>query len=302
MAKESFITYESFTGINNIKNAWELAPGELLEAQNVDINEASRIVRKTGYEKKINGVFHSLYGDSHICLGVQDNNTLVRIHRDLNTVQTLRTGIGGNTMSYTPVNDIVIYSNGDVIGFVRDGVSDTFDDPTEEFKLPLPAGNLLEYYNGRLYIIIGRVFFWSDVLSYKTGYLDKRENGKSMSSNIMLFKAVDNGVFISDENKIYFASGLDAKEWNQPGGLREVLDYPVKYNAWCEVQGFSIGGTALIGKTYAIATEKGVCVISNGGFIKNITEDYYKMLKGQNMVMLFKERNNLNQVITAVTN
>lgn len=301
MAKESFITYESFTGINNIKNEWELTSKELLQAENVDINDVGRIVRKTGYEKKINGTFHSLYGDSYICLAVKDNNTLVRIHDDLTTVATLRSDIGRNPMSYARINDIVAYSNSNVIGYVRNGNSYLFGDPAETYKLPLPAGNLIEHFNNRLHIIIGKTIIWSDPLAYRMGY-DSRETYKSMASEIMLYKAVDNGVFISDKNKIYFASGLDPKEWNQPGGLREVLDYPAKYNAWCEAEGFSLGGTALIGKTYAIATEKGICVISNGGFIKNITEDYYEMLKGQNVVMLFRERNNLNQVITAVTN
>lgn len=287
------VTFRTFKGINNIESPWELKPDELQTATNIDITKAGRLKRRNGRDKVINGNFHSMFSTPWIWLAVKDDD-LVMVNPDL-TLTTLRYDVGNNEMSYAVANDTVGYTNGMVVGYVRDKTSYLFPDPTDEFKLPVVPGDLIEAFNNRFFISVNNVILWTDVLSQRFGCIDKRRNGRQLPSRVLLLKAVDDGLYLSDEEVIYFAKGSDPYEMI----LIQVLNYPVIEGMVCEVDIKLLPLQGVSGKCFAIGTEKGVCFAMNGGNIFNATEKYYEFPDVKKGAMLFRQ-GSLNQVIASV--
>lgn len=289
------ITFKVFKGINSVEESWELKPDELQVATDVDITKAGRLKRRDGTNKVVSGDFHSMFSTPWIWLSVQDNN-LVMINPDL-TVTILRYDVGDFDMSYAVVNDTVGYTNGNVIGYVRDGISYLFPNPTEEYKLPITPGDLIETYANRFFITKDNVYFWTDILSHRFGAYDKRMNGRQLPSKILLMKAVDDGIYLSDEEYIYFIHGSDPYEMV----IKQVLNYSAIEGMVCEIDIRLLPLQGVSGKCYAIGTKRGICFVMNSGNVFNATEKYYQFPDVKKGAMLFKQQNNLNQVIASVT-
>jgi hypothetical protein len=289
------VIYQKFTGINNVKKPWELDQTELVEATNVDIDKSYRILLRNGTTKLLPGAYSNLWANDYIILATYEGN-LVEVSPDFTTVTILRVDVGNEPMSYVTVNDIVAYSNNMVIGYVKGGVDYNFPMPTDTFKFPLIPGHLLEYYRGRLFIARENVIWYSDVIAKRFGSLDKRSNGRQLPSRILLMKAVDDGLWLSDETAIYYASGLDPYTLN----IVRTKDYPAIFGMAVQVDGQLMSSRIpLIGTAYMIGTEQGVCFIGNGGFFMNITEKGYRMPQGTSGTMLF-HRGNINRVISII--
>ena len=236
-----------------------------------------------------------MFSTEWIWLAVKDGD-LVMVNADL-TLETLRSDVGDAEMSYAVANDTVGYTNGEVVGYVRNEASYLFADPTDEFKLPIVPGDLIEYFNNRFFISTGNVILWTDVLSQRFGAIDKRKNGRQLPSKVLLMKGVDDGLYISDEQEIYFAQGADPYEMV----IRSVLNYPAISGMVCEVDIKLLPFQGVSGKCLAIGTRNGVCIAMNSGNIVNVTEKYYAMPDVQKGAMLFKQQNNMSQVITSIT-
>jgi len=294
MAKGTVI-YQKFNGINNVKKPWELDQTELVEAINVDIDKSNRILLREGRTIKLSGSYSNLWANGYIILATYGGN-LVSVNPDFTTATILRVDVGNEKMSYVTVNDIVVYSNNMVIGYVKNGADYAFPLPTDTFKFPLIPGHLLEYYRGRLFIARGNVIWHSDVMAKRFGSLDKRSNGRQLPSRILLMKAVDDGLWLSDETAIYYASGVDPYTLN----LAKIKDYPAIFGMADQVDGQLMSSRIpLIGTSFMIGTASGVCYIGNGGFFMNITEKGYEMPRGTSGTMLF-HKGNINRLISIV--
>jgi hypothetical protein len=289
------VVYQKFTGINNVKKAWELDLSELVEATNIDIDKSYRILLRNGKTKLLSGAYSNLWTNEFIILATYEGN-LVEISPDFITATILRIDVGMEPMSYVTVNDIVVYTNNTVIGYIKEGVDCAFPLPTDTFKFSLIPGHLLEYYRGRLFIARENVIWYSDVMAKRFGSLDKRANGRQLPSRILLMKAVDDGLWLSDETAIYYASGLDPYTLN----IVKVKDYPAIFGMATQVDGQLMQSRIpLIGTAYMIGTTRGVCFIGNGGFLMNITEKGYRMPQGTSGTMLF-HKSDINRVISIV--
>ena len=110
-------------GIVNRTREFEVPPGGLRSAENVDILNSGKIQRRDGYELLAAGDWHSIWADEGIgfALGVKDDN-LVALDSGGSTT-LIRTGVGSAEVSYALLAGRVYWSNGDQCGLVDQDLS-----------------------------------------------------------------------------------------------------------------------------------------------------------------------------------
>jgi hypothetical protein len=169
-------------------------------------------------------------------------------------------------MSYAPFNDRIYYTNEYEIGYVKNNTSTLLTDPVLEFKMPLPAGQLIEYYRGCLYVAKDDVLYISDPLC---DYFDIRKGYKRFASKITLLRAVDEGMYVGDD-KIWWVNGKsgDDFERTETYSVRAIPLTDVRTN------GQNVGD-GLKGNVAIWTGENGICLGGNDGNVINLTESRY---------------------------
>lgn len=114
-----------------------------------------------------------------------------------------------------------------------------------QFKFPMPPGNILAYFNGRLLVASGTMLYWSDPYNYGMTSADK--NYAAFPKTITIIAPCVNGIYIVTD-KTYWLTGLGTDEMN----LLEVLPYGAvagtsvfiqnqEQVAWMSLRGIVIG-------------------------------------------------------------
>ena len=102
---------KAFTGLRNDVTAERFAEGDLARADNVNLDNTGKLLTRSGYLKRINGAFHSLWSNNTICLFVKGAE-LHQLQSDLITSTVIRNDLSlGFLMSYREVNGFIYYSN-----------------------------------------------------------------------------------------------------------------------------------------------------------------------------------------------
>jgi hypothetical protein len=266
-------TIDRFYGINNVDPDTRLVPVvinreyvyPLQQASNVDIDNTFGVASRSGYDDVLSGAsIHSLWADGPICLFV--DGALNQLNDDYSIV-TLRSGLTpGARMSYAQFNDKTYYTNRNEIGYVKDGASNLLVDPVLEFKLPLPPGQLVEYYRGCLYVARDNILYISDPLC---DYFDTRTGYKQFAGKITLLRAVDTGLYVGDE-KIWWVKGDSAEEFER----LEAYSYRAIPYTDVRTNGQNIGD-GMKGNIAIWTGENGICMGDNSGQVSNLTEGRY---------------------------
>ena len=287
-------------GINNVNDPVRLVPVvvnhayvyPLQQASNVDIDNTFRIASRSGYGTSgVTGTdIHSLWSDNITCLFVDGTNL-----KELGTGYTTVTLKGlltlGYRMSYAPFNDRIYYTNGHQIGYVKANIDYGLVDPSKEFKLSLPAGQLIEYYGGCLYVAKDNVLYISDPLC---DYFDVRTGYKQFSSAITLLRAVDEGLYIGDD-KTWWVGGdsPDVLERKEAYGHR-----PIIYTDVC-VNGQDIGD-GIKGKVAMWTADNGICLGDNSGTVVNLTEGRYTFTARGQGAGFIRINNNIKHYVNSL--
>jgi len=270
------VRWGQFAGLNNRVDAPEVPQAEtryvykppyLSRARNIDLDSQGRPRRRPGYTLKLAGNYHSLYSSGDLCVAVA-GGYLTQIYRDW-TTRIIRGGMGSDTVSYARVNNLAFYSNPVAIGYLsEDGTNHGFADPAMNFKVAPFPGKFIEWYRGRLYIAKGNTLWFTDPLHLR---IDMRKGFKQLPTPIVMVKAVDDGIFVSDEEATYFISG--------PSPEKMRLDR--KEDAAIEGTGIVINANKIKGEAQGrallFATKNGICVGMGNGSLKNVTGDNYQM-------------------------
>jgi hypothetical protein len=170
------------------------------------------------------------------------------------SASVVRSAVGEARMSYVGVQDRIYYTNSSVIAYVKDGVSYEFPEPNQTFKSRMKAGQLIEWFNGRLYVARGGVLWYSD--SMYPGVTDERRNFKNLGGYITMLRAVIDGLYVSNGRKTFFLPGLDPGEMS----LQEVSDEPVIFGTDMKVDGSAVGRNVPPGPVVLWLSESGVSV------------------------------------------
>jgi hypothetical protein len=134
------------------------------------------------------------------------------------------------------------------------------------YKYPLPAGQLLEYYKGRLYVASGNYLYFSDPYA---DYYDQRRSVYQFNGEITLLRAVESGIFIAD-GKTHFLKGDSPLEFQK---IENILDSDAIIYSDGRILGEYIGKK--VGLEYAIWTStKGICIGDPEGSAVIVSDSY----------------------------
>lgn len=290
------ITFEKFSGINNLDDSLALTPDALTQAENVYIDKLGKIKTRDGFTLLSAGDRHSLWSNGTICLFVQGAE-LKRLHDDFTTTTTIRTGLTpGAAMSYVDINGVVYYSNRNQIGFIESFVDNAFVTPTKRYMISPEPGQLLEYYNGRLLIARDNVLSWTNVGKFDE--VDERWNFLQMTSDISMIKAVSDGMYISDMARTWFLKGSDVEDFV----LQPIATYPAVKGTPIIIEAGQQGIEGLFGNVAMWSSIKGVCIGGSGGQFINKTIKRYNMHEAKEGASLVRTINGSTQFISALFN
>ena len=272
------VHFGMFDGINNQVNHREVKPTQLYAALNVDLDPLGRPNVRPGRTKIVSAVKpHSLFSDGVTLLYVQ-GGTLKSLDVKDNSSTVLRQNVGDNSMSYAAVNGMVFYTNGAVIGYVKDGADYTFQEPIEPYRsVPLP-GQVIGYYRGSLYICRGNEIQITEVLQFNE--VDTRYGLKVLPDPITMVAPVEDGIWFATEKNIYFVEGTDPDKMV----LRNMASYGNVSGSFSYIDSRLFGHKdddpaaqpiRLGGKLIIFPTTNGLCWATNNGGFGNLTARKY---------------------------
>jgi len=298
--------FSGTSGLNNIvdptrlKLDFDTGMVELAEAVNVTIDQTGRISRRPGAALISLGSFHSMFCDGGDCFVIQERTSDAAIMQ-LGTDHTL-TGVRSSlpkslTMGWCQVGLKTYYSNTSVNGVIESSISSAWSaqshvgaDTTRNFSGP-PLGDQLAFFSGRMWIVNEKFVFYSE--PFALGKYDLSRCFLSYGTDVMMFKPVTTGVFVSDSDRTYFIEGTDPKEFRQ----RVVLDCPAhKYSAaigYIDGAEFGMDGA---GPCAVWSCDKGLCVGTAAGELMVITKDKLLYPTGSRGASVFYDSTVINTV------
>jgi hypothetical protein len=214
--------FSGTTGLNTVDDPVRIpfdsrtGVGGLAAAVNVTVKRSARIGRRKGYSKIAEGSFHSLYGDrneAYVVSDRSDDSAIYMIESDF-SLRGVRSGLSkGKRVSYTRhPKGRIYYSNGSENGYLWGGKSfiwenDKYYGPrtTREFFSP-PKGRHICFGLGRMFIARDNAVYWSE--PFREDLYDMARNFWQFGSCVRMVRTVTGGVFVSDEERIYFMNGI----------------------------------------------------------------------------------------------
>jgi hypothetical protein len=153
------------------------------------------------------------------------------------------------------------------------------------------AGNLLEYYNGRIYIVSGNIIYYTEPFAYEL--VNPRTNHIMFEENVTMIGAVKDGLWIVTD-KTYFAKGE-----NPPFNFDEKASYGAISGTKQVVSGDYVGeGTG--SEVVLWTSPNGICAGMAGGNFRNLTEVNYSFPIAKTGVSLFKQERGISQYIISL--
>jgi hypothetical protein len=144
-----------------------------------------------------------------------------------------------------------------------------------------PAGQLLEYHNGRVYIASGNVVWMTEPLRY--GCVHQGRGFLLFPKPVTVLKAVSDGLFVCSD-LTYFIQGFDTPQLKQ----REVLPYGGVYNTGVDLPNYD---------AVAWFSHQGITLGARSGEILNVMQDRVAVAQYGSGVMQVREMNGTRQII-----
>lgn len=292
-----------FDGVNNVLPITDIKPTELSSCTNFDMDRAGRVSVRPGRAMFITGDWSAGVSPDR-SVGVKDKN-LVLINPD-QTTAVICAGVGNNPMSFAAYNGYTYYTNKVIIGYVADGVSHNFVAPTDGFHIMVLPGQIIGFYKARMFVCRDNEMMFTEVGHFNQVEWDEK-NGIfgviAFPAEIIMWVAVDDGIFVSTTEKIYYLGG--SPDPTSPEGMtqREVADYPALPGAYCLVDSQLFGlrkEDHLYGKTVVMNTAQGLCWGTNQGVFGNIAARKYVGPSGTRGAAIYRP-GTINQVICVVS-
>jgi hypothetical protein len=292
---------ERFSGVNTVDSPDRLFPiiaahayvFPLLQTNNILIDNTFKVASRPGYgDPLVNGTtIRSLWSDGVKCFYV-DGTALYQLAADY-TATAIRNDIPGNEqVSYAPFNDRVYYTNPQQIGYVEKFLDNVLPDPAQNFKLPLPPGRFIEVFRGCILVAVGPILYISDPLC---SHYDTRLGYRRFASDITMLRAVDDGIYVSDSERVWFLKGLANEDFYR----NEAYPFPAVAFSDVKVSGKLIVET--LKKNVAIWTSaNGICIGDNNGAVVNMTEARYAISAHTNGAAFLRMAGGVNHYINSL--
>ena len=262
-----------FQGINNHDDPEKVLPkGQksfLTSGVNIDIDNVGMIHRRRGYAPPDypSGTVHSLWANGEACLFVETPDLKI-LNPDFSAT-LIRSGVGQAHMVYADAAGRAYYTNEMVIGYVENRSGYIFPEPTMTYRIIMPAGHLIEWFNGRLYVAKQNQLWASDPMY--PGQAHQLEGFKSFAGRLTMLRGIkETGLVISDGFSVYLLSGLDFKDFT----INKLADFPAIQGTDVKIDGAKLG-KGFPGEMILWLSPKGICAAGKSGFFQALTLDYY---------------------------
>lgn len=196
----------------------------------------------------------------------------------------------------TDTNGDILYRQVDVpLGVTSYVITKTLKtEPLDtQFMTVPPAGHLVRHYNGRLYIAIGNVVFYTEALRY--GLCKLSENFLLFPERVTVFEPVLDGIYVATDST-YFLSG------DEPAKFQQFVASP--YTA-VEGTGLQLDSNVfklqnVDGKVAYWFGERGAMLGLSGGKVLPVMETQVAVSQYNAGVSLFRETDGIRQMVTAL--
>ena len=225
---EHFLNIKAFLGTDNTSDLASVSRQRkagifFYKLDNVDIDDNGKPHRRDGYDSAIysGSSIRSLWANDKICLFADGTN--LKYLNSYNIASNLVSGIAlTDTFSYVEHGNLVYFASDFIIGYINadTATSYPFPEPGQTFKIKMIGGQILEFYNSRLYAAHGCNLFFSDATIPTR--MDARKNVIAFPNRITMVKAISDGIYVSDSKGVYFEAGRDVSEFAE----KKVLDFP----------------------------------------------------------------------------
>lgn len=253
----------------------------LTRADNATVELSGAIKRRDGYTKLASGLCHSLFSCGLYGYCVKDG-IIQYIDKDLTLTPVTPIATVGNfkvsyVLSFDGTDDKVFYSNGVQVGVLKGLLStpwtiesyvgvDSTRTQVVKFMPGIPAGHLLEIFNGCMYIAKHNMLYISE--PYAFSWFDEKA-AFFFDKRITMLRAVLDGIYIATDSEIFFLSGTSpstfafAKAFNS--GVVEGTDKLVP----ATVVGLETASNVIV-----FATNAGLCLATQSGIVLNFTSKF----------------------------
>lgn len=262
---------------------------------NCDIDDTGRISLRNGYTTTARTeAWHSLFSCGAYGLGVK-GNALCILEADM-SYTAIRNVNSNARMSYVKDTDgtkaVIYYCNGYQNGRIISKVSynwpvgDYVGPETRKTFSAAPIGHLLEVRNLRMFIAVGNILWYSEPGAYNLYRL--AANYFAFPSRIRMVQAVAGGLWISDEEAIYFLEGeIVPTAMKMPIQVKKA-DYPVLEGTAVKVAASQIGIKNLTGIVIMFTGTESICIGSIDGELIEFTRTKIDLPGGLTGAGLYK--------------
>ena len=276
------LIFDKTQGLNNVDKPVELPYDKdvgltyLSKSVNVNVDNKGKIQRRKGASRVLSGNFHSLFAilDYFICVEKvasppnATGNALTILDTLYNkTVLGYLTGSG--RMSYQKVGNRVYFANGTNRGIIENRIysqwnkQDHVGPVTDKVFSNPPKGHLICLHHGRMFMAENNFLWESRPFSYAE--FDVARDFTMFASRIRMVKSVSDGLWVSDNDQIYFLRGSSSKDF-----IREVkTSYPAVEGTDILIQGEYVGDEGIGEGLICFTSEKGICLAGSNGMFKN---------------------------------
>ena len=279
------IRFNSETGIS-----------DLSACVNCEIDNTGRISLRSGFTSTARTeAWHSLFSCGAYGLGIK-GNALCVIEPDMSYI-AIRNVNSDACMSYVKDTDgtqsIIYYCNGYQNGRVINKVSynwpvgDYVGPETRKTFSAASVGHLLEVHNLRMFIAVDNILWYSEPGAYNLYRL--AANYFAFPNRIRMVQAVAGGLWISDEEAIYFLGGeIVPTAMKMPIQIKKA-DYPALEGTAVKVPASQIGIKGLTGIVIMFTGTESICIGSIDGELIEFTRDKIDLPGGLMGAGLYKD-------------
>jgi hypothetical protein len=161
-----------------------------------------------------------------------------------------------------------------------------------QFIINPPAGQLVDYTRGRIYIAVGNLVYFTEPIQY--GRVNSRFGFYIFPERVTLLKGTNNGLYVSSDITYYIEGDpRPMKEGGSiPAKLVPVLPYKAIEGAACNLAD---------SQDVMWLSERGVIFGKDGGDAKNLTEDRIAMENSTRGCMSVVELNGVKSAVAIMT-
>ena len=285
-----------FMGMNNVQQPSRLKmPGRdspLIEASeivNADIDDSSMVHTRLGCRQIAAGAASNLWSDPSLTYALfTSNGVLKSLNPQTGATVVLKSGLGPR-VAYQRVNNIIVYTDGQIISALVNGVDTPFPALTKEFKSPPPPGQCLAVYNRRLYIGAESTLFYTDA-GLNIGRIDDRLCKIPLQGYItMVITTGVGGIYVSQGGVVAFLRGSGPTKFN----YEVVASSPAILGT-----GVVIGRNIFETPVVMWASNEGIMMGSPAGVVTNLTTGRLKYASAQQGGGLFRDGDIEQYVVT----